>query len=150
MTREERARELFSNSYNCAQAVAIAFARETDVDEDTTCKMMTAFGAGGGRRQFCCGAVSGALLVISLLKGRHSDADKSAQEESYALTRDFFARFEAEHGSSECRVLLDGINLLTSEGQERYIAENMRQHCEDYVGSAVRILEELLGMQKRV
>lgn len=145
MTREGRARELFSNSYNCAQAVAIAFARETDVDEGTTCKMMTAFGAGGGRRQFCCGAVSGALLVISLLKGRELGGPKAAQEESYALTRDFFARFEAEHGSSECRVLLDGINLLTSEGQERYIAENMRQHCEDYVGSAVRILEEILG-----
>lgn len=146
MTREERARELFSNSYNCAQAVAIAFARETDVDEDTTCKMMTAFGAGGGRRQFCCGAVSGALLVISLLKGRELGGPKAAQEESYTLAREFFVRFETEHGSSECRTLLDGISFLSSEGQERYIAENMRQHCEDYVGSAVRILEEILGV----
>ena len=146
MTREERARELFSNSYNCAQAVAIAFARETDVDEDTTCKMMTAFGAGGGRRQFCCGAVSGALLVISLLKGRELGGPKAAQEESYTLAREFFVRFETEHGSSECRTLLDGINLLTPEGQERFVTEDMPRRCGDYVGSAVRILEEILDV----
>ncbi len=146
MTREERARELFSNSYNCAQAVATAFSSDTGIDESTSCRMATAFGAGGGRRQFCCGAVSGALLVISLLKGRELGGPKAAQEESYTLAREFFARFEAEHGSGECRTLLDGINLLTPEGQERFIHEGMGNRCEDYVGSAVRILEELLGL----
>ena len=105
---------------------------------------MTAFGAGGGRRQFCCGAVSGALLVISLLKGENS-ADKAAQE---ILTLAFGSslRFETEHGSSECRTLLDGINLLTPEGQERFVTEDMPRRCGDYVGSAVRILEEILGV----
>ncbi len=137
-------RELFSNSYNCAQAVATGFSGDAGMDEATACRMATAFGAGGGRRQFCCGAVSGALLVISLLKGREIGGPKSAQEESYTLARKFFVRFETEHGSSECRTLLDGINLLTPEGQERFVAENMPRRCEDYVGSAVRILEELL------
>ena len=146
MTREEKARELFSNSYNCAQAVAIAFSSETGIDENTSCRMATAFGAGGGRRQFCCGAVSGALLVISLLKGRNLNDDKSAQENSYTLAREFFAHFESEHGSSECRVLLDGINLLTPEGQERFKTEGMGDRCGDYVGSAVRILEEILDV----
>lgn len=146
MTREERARELFSNSYNCAQAVAMAFSADTGMDEDLSCRMATAFGAGGGRRQFCCGAVSGALLVISLLKGRELGGPKAAQEESYALTRDFFARFEAEHGSSECRVLLDGIDLLTPEGQERFVSEGMSRHCEGIITHTVRILEEILGV----
>jgi C_GCAxxG_C_C family probable redox protein len=146
MTREERARELFHNPYNCAQAVAVAFSADTGIDEDTTCRMMTAFGAGGGRRQFCCGAVSGALLVISLLKGRGLDGPQSAHEETYALAREFFARFEAEHGSSECRTLLDGINLLTPEGQERFKTEDMGNRCENHVCSAVRILESMLDM----
>jgi len=146
MTREERARELFHNPFNCAQAVAAAFSAETGITESDSCRMMTAFGAGGGRRQFCCGAVSGALFVISLLKGRGFDGPQTAQEESYALAREFFARFEAENGSSECKVLLDGVNLLTPEGQERFSAEEMGNRCADYVASAVRILESMLDM----
>ncbi len=146
MTREERARELFSNSYNCAQAVAMAFSADTGMDEDLSCRMATAFGAGGGRRQFCCGAVSGALLVISLLKGRELGGPKAAQEESYTLAREFFARFEAEHGSSECKVLLDRIDLLTHEGQERFVSEGMSRHCEGIITHTVRILEEILGV----
>lgn len=146
MTREERARELFSNSYNCAQAVAMAFSADTGMDEDLSCRMATAFGAGGGRRQFCCGAVSGALLVISLLKGRELGGPKAAQEESYTLAREFFARFEAEHGSSECKVLLDRIDLLTPEGQERFVSEGMSRHCEGIITHTVRILEEILGV----
>ncbi len=144
MTREERARGLFADSYNCAQAVAMAFSPDTGIDEGASCRMMTAFGAGSGRRQLCCGAVSGALFVISILRGRGPGEDKAAQDAAYSLAREFFASFEALHGSSECRVLLDGTDLLTPEGQARFKAEGMKLRCADFVGSAIRILEELI------
>lgn len=146
MNRPDYAAERFTAGFNCAQAVATAFTRETGLEENLLCTMSTAFGGGGGRRQFCCGAVSGALLIISLLKGRGLDDDKERAEESYALAREFFARFEAAHGSSECRILLDKINLQTPEGQERFINENMKARCISYIRSAVSIVEELLDI----
>jgi C_GCAxxG_C_C family probable redox protein len=148
MNRKDYAKERFSSGYNCAQAVAMAFTMETGLDENLLCTLSTAFGGGGGRRQFCCGAVSGALLVISLLKGRGLDDDKARTEESYALAREFFARFEEANGSSECRVLLDNANLQTAEGQERFKSENMKDWCIRYVQSAVSIVEELLDIAR--
>lgn len=144
MNRVETATSLFGSSCNCAQSVAAAFAPEMGIDKDFACKMATAFGAGGGRRQLCCGAVSGALLVISLLKGRGINGEK--KEQAYALAREFFARFEERHSSSECRALLDNIDLLSTEGQERFTNENMKARCTEYVASAVEILQEMLNL----
>lgn len=147
MDRRAKAVDMFTTSHNCAQSVATAFAADTGLGEDLSCRMACAFGGGGGRRQYCCGAVSGALLTISLLRGRGLAGEKSEQEAAYTLAREFYARFEALHGSPECRVLLDRVNLLTAEGQARFKAEGMSARCAGFVGDAVEIVEELLELK---
>ncbi len=145
MEKLEKAKRMFETSHNCAQSVASQYAAETGLDEDVLCRAACAFGAGGGRKQLTCGAVSGALLALSLIKGRGAGGVKTDQETSYALARELIDRFEAEFGSSQCRALVDGADLLTPEGQTRFREERIGERCSTYVAGSVRILEEILA-----
>ena len=71
MHRKEKAVELFKQQFNCSQAVFTAY-RKTDVlDEENALKLSTVFGAGiACTGTETCGAVSGALLAISMHHGR--------------------------------------------------------------------------------
>ncbi len=145
MTREEKAAQMFTASYNCAQSVLTSFSDKTGLSEEVSCKISCAFGAGAGRRQYMCGAVSGALTALSAVHGRGLKDDSSVQDKTYALTRDFLSKFEEKHGTVECRKLLDGANLMTDEGQTRFKNENMKKNrCTIFVKDAVEILEEIV------
>lgn len=145
MERKEKAAQMFNTSHNCAQSVLTSFSDKTGLTEDLSCRISCAFGAGGGRRQYQCGAVSGALLAISAVHGRGLHDDSSVQDKTYSLTRDFLARFEEKHGTLECRKLLDGADLMSAEGQERFKSENMKKdRCTIFVKDAVEILEGII------
>ena len=52
---------------------------------------------------------------------------------------------EEKHGTLECRKLLDGADLMTPEGQERFKSENMKKdRCTIFVKDAVEILEGII------
>lgn len=145
MERKEKAAQMFNSTHNCAQSVLTSFTDKTGLSENLSCKLACAFGAGGGRKQYQCGAVSGALLVLSAVYGRGLNDDSSVQDKTYSLTRDFINQFEAKHSTVECRKLLDSVDLMTSEGQARFKNENMKKDkCTIFVKDAVEILEEML------
>jgi C_GCAxxG_C_C family probable redox protein len=145
MTKAKKGKDMFRSSYNCAQSVAVQFAADAGFDENTVCKMACAFGAGGGRKQYTCGAVTGALLAISMLKGRELGGVKSGQDEAYAFARELIDRFEATFGTVQCRTLVDDADLLTSEGQARFRDERLGEKCSTYVAESICILEEILA-----
>lgn len=66
MGKGELAEELFLKGYNCAQAVAGAFAEDIGMDFDTAVKTVSSFGGGMGRLREVCGAVSGMFFVAAL------------------------------------------------------------------------------------
>jgi len=54
-------------------------------------------------------------------------------------------RFEARHGTSECRVLL-GADMTTEDGMNKIQEEKLISTvCPTFVRDAAQILEELLG-----
>ncbi len=65
MTRKEKAIELHDKGFNCAQAVACAFAEETGIPEETLFAACEGFGLGMGMAA-TCGAVSGAVMLAGL------------------------------------------------------------------------------------
>ena len=67
--RAQKARALFEQGYNCAQAVFLAFCDETGFDEKTAARIASSFGGGMGRLREVCGAVSGMFLVLGTLYG---------------------------------------------------------------------------------
>ena len=143
-TKSEAAMERFLAGYNCAQSVLYAFAPDLGLDGETALKVATGLGAGMGRRGEVCGALTGGILVLGLKYGRGGQQDRSATEETYQKTLELMARFEKRHGSCFCRVVLDGCDLRTAEGQ-RFFKEHDLLH-KKCVGCVQSVVEDLARM----
>ena len=143
-TRTEIATARFLSGYNCAQAVLDAFRDETGLDQDLALKIATGLGAGMGRKQEVCGAVTGGILVLGLRHGRGTTDDHSATERTHLRTRELMDRFAAKHGSCLCRQLLQGYDLATQEGLQRAKADDIiNKVCRPCVQTVVEPLEQM-------
>lgn len=98
-----------ASGYNCAQAVACAFADDVGVDERTLFRAMEGFGLGMGGRQGTCGAVSGAVAVVGLLTSDGALEGSRSKGRSYRLSREIARRFRDEAGSLVCDELKGGL-----------------------------------------
>jgi C_GCAxxG_C_C family probable redox protein len=143
-TKPEQAADTFKNGFNCAQAVFATYAEEFGIDRTEALKISCGFGAGMGRRQEVCGAVSGAILLIGCRHGKTIREDNAANELTYKLVRELSEKFIAKHGSISCKELL-GCNLLTPEGQQFFKDNNFRDlKCALYVHDASELAEVML------
>ena len=143
--REDIAVVIFHKGFNCAQAVLYAFCEDFNLDKELALKLSCGLGAGMGRKQEVCGAVTGGIIVIGLKNGRGEKDDRQAMEQTYKKTKDLMNQFESQNGSCICRHLLNGCDLMTEEGQN-YFKENdlLKKTCTPCVRSVVRILENIL------
>jgi C_GCAxxG_C_C family probable redox protein len=142
------AQALFEGPYNCAQAVLSPFSERFGLPQATALKMTTPFGGGIGHTGQVCGAVSGAIMAIGLAQGS-AIGDKPQKEACYATARAFQARFLALHSAVTCPGLL-GLDL--GDPDEYAQAREMgvfHSRCPVFVGDAVRITAELLGLDQR-
>jgi C_GCAxxG_C_C family probable redox protein len=138
-----RAAALFEEGFNCAEAVAAAFAERHGASPETALRAACALGAGVSRTGQTCGAVSGALIAIGLAHGRREARDAPAKERTYAAGAAFCARFRSLHGSLACPELL-GFDTTTPEGwRAAGEAGLFRTRCPDLVRSAAAIVAEL-------
>ncbi len=144
MNRKERALDYFRRNFNCAQSVLASFAGDYGLDEKTAMKLSCGFGAGMGRLQETCGAVTGAIMVLGLKYGKFEEKDEPARETTYQMVRNFCMMFRAVQGTTCCADLL-GCDLKTQDGHEHFKAHNLRVSvCEKCIEQAVDILEEIL------
>ena len=90
MTKAERARALFLEGCNCAQAVFLAFAEEK-MDRETALKIASGFGGGMAGMRGVCGAVSGMFMAYGLLCGSADPTDRAAKTKSYEALRQLAA-----------------------------------------------------------
>ena len=147
MTKKERAMELFTQGYNCAQSVVLAFADDLEMDPDILAKLSSSFGGGLGRMREVCGAVSGIAIVAGLRSGYADPADNAAKAEHYTRIQAMAKQFEAENGSIVCRELLG-----LSQKHDRPVPSArsadfyQKRPCRELVGMAAEILET--DMQK--
>ena len=83
MERSEQAKELFLSGYNCAQSVVLSFADDLKFSKELAQKMAAGFGGGMGKQQETCGAVTGAIMVLGLLKGEQVNNNDELKSEAY-------------------------------------------------------------------
>ena len=146
MDHAEKARALFLEGYNCAQAVFCAFEDLTGLDRETSARLASSFGGGMGRMREVCGTVSGALLVLGQLCGYSDPADSKAKTEHYHLVQEFARRFREINGTIICRELLKGVRTKPGNDPEARTAEYYASRpCLRHVGEAAEILDELLS-----
>ena len=144
-TRKEMAMEKFLGGYNCAQSVFYGFYKDFSIDGNTALKIACGFGAGMGRKQEVCGAVTGGIMVIGLKHGRGENDDREVTLSAYAKVRELMDRFSGKHGTFICRQLLPGCDMSTEEGQKYFKDYDLHNKtCRFYVESVIEILEDIL------
>ena len=133
----------FVEGYNCAQSVVFAFHDECGLGEDTALKVSGGFGAGMGRKQEVCGAVTGGIMILGLRRDR-AMRGSPVTEDLHRATREFMDAFAARNGSYLCRDLLSGGDLSTEEGYRRVVEAGLfAKVCKQCVRSAAEMLENM-------
>ncbi len=145
MTKREIAMQNFRSGYNCAQAVAVAFADEMGIDTDTAAKLASSFGGGMGRLREVCGTVTGMFLVVGMIKGYCDPKAVQDKKDHYALVQDIAAKFREKNGSIICRELLGGTPSTNPVPEARTAEYYKKRPCVELVGDAAEMLEELLA-----
>lgn len=143
MTRAEHAAELFHGGYNCAQAVAMAFADLVQMDEKQVAKLVSGFGGGMGRMREVCGAVTGMFFIASTLYG-YDEPNHDRQMQTYSLIQELAGQFREVAGSIVCRELLENppSDPVPSARTEAYYAQ---RPCVRMVYLAASILDDYIS-----
>ncbi len=144
--KADLAKSLFLEGYNCAQAVFGAFCEDFGIDKETGLVISSGFGGGVARRREVCGAVSGAVMVLSMKYGYSSAEETEAKKALYEKIRGVLAVIEEETGSIICRELLGLEEKVSSpvpeERTEKYYA---KRPCAEIVYICAKAVEEHLA-----
>jgi C_GCAxxG_C_C family probable redox protein len=136
------AEDSFASGLYCAESVVLAVADALGVESELLPKVATAFCSGMGRMCGTCGALTGAIMGVSLALGR-SEASESVQP-AYAATQRVIREFEQEFGARDCHILL-GCDLNTPEGQATFRESRLGEHCAKYTGKAAEIAARIVS-----
>lgn len=143
MNRSEKAKDLFLSGYNCAQSVVLSFADDLKFSKELAQKMAAGFGGGMGKQQETCGAVTGAIMVLGLLKGEEVNNNDELKSAAYGGVKDLIRDFVATYKTTQCRDLI-GCDLNTPEGSAKFKEEKILETvCAGCVVRAVEIVEEI-------
>ena len=146
MTKGEKAKALFLDGYNCAQAVLGAFCDDLGLDFETAMKFSSGFGGGMGRLREVCGAVSGMFMVINMKCGYTSPTDTDGKKELYSHIQTLAKKFEEENGSIICRELLGLTEKVSAPAPEaRTDTYYKKRPCGELVEIAANIVDDYLN-----
>ncbi len=139
---EQTIAQRFGEGLHCSQITFAHGAKKVGFDEDTAKKIGAAFGGGmfNGER---CGALTGAMMALSLKYGHYSKETKGNEkvltEKRVALEQ----KFKEAFGSYDCRDIL-GADIGTEEGRKRFVSENLAADCPALTAYTCQLLDELL------
>ncbi|MBP9024239.1 MAG: C_GCAxxG_C_C family protein [Spirochaetes bacterium] len=136
--RIDDAVKMFEEGFICSQAVMAAFAEDFGLDKKLALKIANGFGGGIARNQHVCGAVSGAVMLISLKYGKTESADSSSHERTYKIINRFIDKFTEKNGSINCFELL---KCKLPEAKQKGLFSSL---CSNYVRDAAEIVDGLL------
>lgn len=146
MDRCANAYQYHRDGYNCAQSVVAAFLDRLDLSKEQAMAMAGGFGGGvGGSHAEMCGAVSGAVLVLSLLTPHTEADDREGKKQVYAIAKEFHQRYaEAFGGLTRCGELLKA-RPAVNEKTQAAARLGITAHCDVMIVTAVEIVEAMLA-----
>ncbi len=120
------------SKYNCAQAVACAFAEDYGFDEAEVFAIMEAFGFGMGCMNVC-GAVSAMTAVAGMKESCAEPGNSGTKKKSYAVSKAMHKAFEEKNTSVICREI-KGVDT-----------KKVLRSCDGCIMDAVEIIEQYLS-----
>ena len=143
-SRANKAVHTFANGFNCAQAVLTSYSDEYGIPDEIAKKIACGFGGGMGYSNEACGAVSGAVMLISLKHGKYIESDKESKEKTYKLVKKFTDSFREEFGAVSCHDLLKFDLSKEDEMQKARESGIFKELCPRLVRRSVELVEEIL------
>lgn len=144
-SRTEKALIAYRAGLNCAQTVLTAYSDELNFDNRNALNVSSGFGAGMGRLQETCGAVTGAYMVLGIYNGNRYDDNKVKKEETYKMIQKFSKSFKQIHDFTDCKALLN-CDLRTEEGMSFAKQNNLfATICESCMSDSISIVGKLIG-----
>lgn len=131
------AKGFHSKNYNCAQAVACTFSDIIGVDEKILFKVCEGFGGGMGDHKECCGAVTGGIVVLSLLNSSGT-VENLTKAETYNLSTALRNKFIDKYDLTTCSVLRE-------KG-----TDDDHNICDDYITDSVEMVYNIIKDEKLI
>lgn len=138
-TITKSAMDYHNEGYNCAESIFLAFRERVapDLNPDVV-RMATPFGSGIGGAGCACGALTGAVMILGILKGRVTP--DVPRKEPYALANEFHNSFKSRFGATCCRVLKKNQSGAGIKGAT----------CAEIISGTEELLLQLLDEKKPV
>jgi 2-aminobenzoate-CoA ligase len=132
----------FESGLYCAESALVALAKAQGIESELVPKVATVFCSGMARKCGTCGALTGALMGLSLAFGRTSSGQ--SVQSSYRAAQQLIDKFEQEFGARNCNDLL-GCDLGTPEGQAMFRDNKLHERCARYTARAAEIAASLIA-----
>lgn len=132
MSKSDLAIKLHDKGYNCAQAVACAFAEDLKIPKETLFAVCEGLGFGMGSAEEACGALSGAVIIAGLKNSTRNLDLPNSKKETYLLAGKIRESFKSKVHGTVCKEIkgLESGKMLCS--------------CADCIKAGAEAIEEVL------
>lgn len=137
-----RAEESLNTGLYCAESVLSALAQAQGIESDLLPRLASGFCGGMAGTCGTCGALTGAVMGISLSLGRSEPGD--SLKSVYSATHRLVREFEAEFGARECDKLL-GCDIGTPEGKATFREQQLSARCTKFTGRAAELAARIIS-----
>jgi C_GCAxxG_C_C family probable redox protein len=129
----------------CSESCLMALTRCQGVESPLIPRIATGFGAGVGQSGEICGAITGAVMGLSIRYGRDK-IEQIKDRRPYWFSTELLKRFRKEYGELRCPALL-GLDIAKPDDYEEFKKRNLWVHnCTKYIltttGMAWDIIKE--------
>jgi len=132
----------FQSGSSCAQAVLSTYLPLLGISESTAHRMGAGLGGGIGSKQYVCGALNAAVIVLSTHSGNETADDSDQKDITVERVRQFVEEFEQKFGSAQCYDLL-GYDVNNEDDPELSVRVDIsRTVCDPCVEFVCQYLEK--------
>lgn len=137
----QTATDRFEKGFSCSQSLFSVFAPQFGISDELATTIASPFGGGIAHQGETCGAVIGALMVLSLKFGPKMGESKDG---IYQTSQEFLRQFKERHDHIKCKEL---IHFDLSQPGDLELARDtlvFKEICPHLVRSAAEIVNSML------
>jgi len=136
----------FDQGFSCSQSLFSAFALQFGVSDEIASRIASPFGGGIARQGETCGAVTGALMALSLKFGPRMG---ESNDGIYHISQEFLHRFQQQNTYLQCRQLINFDLSQPGDLEEARRYQVFDKVCPILVRSAAEIVLSMLASDEQ-
>ena len=136
-SRKEKAIRLFTERYNCAQSIMLAYCDLVDMPEELAFKLSSGFEGDIAKLGKTCGVINASVMLLSLRYGESTKEDIDSKNKRREIIRNFVNEFMDNHKKG-----INCTDILTEEEGMTYTMHS--EKCLRTVTEVCDLLEKYM------